>query len=49
MTGQSMRAIRPAVLKKSNSKEKRCLVFEGQIIEVEEAQLLIFFDKIIAK
>ena len=43
-----MSAILTAVSEKSNSKEKMCLVFEAQLGEVEEAELLIFLDQITA-
>ena len=43
-----MSAILTAVSEKSNSKEKACLIFEAQLGEGEEAELLIFFDQITA-
>ena len=44
-----VRAIRLAVLEKSHFKQKKtCLIFGGQILEVEEANCIIFFNKIIA-
>ena len=43
-----MSAIHTAISEKSNSKEKVCLIFEAQLGEVEEGELLIFLDEITA-
>ena len=46
LTGQVFVAICTAVLEKSNSKVKRCLIFEGKIGKVKAAKSLIFFYQI---
>ena len=43
-----MSAILAAVSEKSNSEGKTCLIFEAQLGEVEEAELLIFLQRITA-
>ena len=43
---ESFVAICTAVLKKSNSKVKQCLIFEGKIGKVKAAKSLIFFYQI---